>query len=226
VSNRRYEEIVLRVKVLRLKIATLKKVDEVKPEVIEKLLLELHNEIARGLTYANEVYATQGAVLHTVYGKQGAKKTLGELQQKQAKTQDGDAVTGVKYKLSKEMYLQSVNENVGDTLHSLNHNADDPQYAVYRAGKYINRLCEAVVELIGAGEAAKIASYKPLDLIGTKSVEEKGGPAGADPMAVHDKSSYFSTFNAVSLTAIKSKTIELGAMAVAAHKRQNGTGAT
>lgn len=230
VSNRRYEQIVMRVKALRLKIAKLKQVDGSKPEVIEKLLLELHNEIARGLTYANEVYATQGAVLHTVYGKQGAKKKLEELQAENVKdptkglTKDGDKITAVKYALSKEMYVQSVNENVGDTLHSLDHNADDPQYAVYRAGKYINRLCEAAVELIGAEEVAKIPAYKPLELIGTKSVEEKSGKAGEDPMAVHEKASYFSTFNAVSMTGVKSKAIELGAMTIASHKRQKASG--
>ncbi len=231
-SNRRYEEIVLRVKALRLKIAKLKEtnVDKTSPLVVEKLLLELHNEIARGLTYANEVYATQGAVLHTVYGKQGATKKLAELQAENEKdpskglTKDGDKITKVEYALTKEMYVQSVNENVGDTLHSLNHNADDPQYAVYRAGKYINRLCEAVVELIGATEAAKIASYKPLQKIGSTSVDEKGGKAGEDPDAVHHKTSYFSKFNAVSMLAVKSQAIELGAMSVATHKRQKAGG--
>jgi hypothetical protein len=222
----------MRVKALRLKIAKVKQVDGSKPEVIERLLLELHNEIARGLTYANEVYATQGAVLHTVYGKQGAKKKLEELQAEHVKdptkglTKDGDKITAVKYALSKEMYVQSVNENVGDTLHSLEHNADDPQYAIYRAGKYINRLCEAAVELIGAGEVAKIPAYKPLELIGTKSVEEKSGKAGEDPMAVHEKGSYFSTFNAISMSGVKSKAIELGAMTIASHKRQKMSGAS
>ena len=128
-------------KALRLRIDKLNDAGDMDANTIETLLLELHNEISRGLTYANEVYATQGAVLHTVYGKQGAAKTLGKLQAahkedpSKGKTSSGDVVTKVKYVLTKEMYVQSVNENVGDTLHSLNHNAEDPQYAVYRAGQ-------------------------------------------------------------------------------------------
>ena len=221
----------LRVKALRLNIVKLKETN------VDKDLTTGGREAATrtaqrdrpGLTYANEVYATQGAVLHTVYGKQGATKKL-ELQAENEKdpskglTKDGDKITKVEYALTKEMYVQSVNENVGDTLHSLNHNADDPQYAVYRAGKYINRLCEAVVELIGATEAAKIVSYKPLQKIGSTSVDEKGGKAGEDPDAVHHKTSYFSKFNAVSMLVVKSQAIELGAMSVATHKRQKAGG--
>ena len=104
-------------------------------------------------------------MLHTVYGKQGAAETLGKLQAahkedpSKGKTSSGDVVTKVKYVLTKEMYVQyRQRERAGDTLHSLNHNAEDPQYAVYRAGKYIDRLCEAVTELIGADKARKIAA--------------------------------------------------------------------
>ena len=47
-------------------------------DTIETLLLELHNEISRGLTYANEVYATQGAVLHTVLRQAGCSQDAGQ----------------------------------------------------------------------------------------------------------------------------------------------------
>ena len=84
----------------------------------------------------------------------------------------------MKYVLSKEMYVQSVNENVGDTLHSLEHNADDPQYAVYRAGKYIDRLCEAAIELIGVEKVRKIAALPATRAIGSQGgqgEERQGG---------------------------------------------------
>jgi hypothetical protein len=213
--NRAYEEIALKIKALRLKIAKAMegvKSGEAPPASIEVTLLELHSEIARGLTYANEVYATQGAVLHTVYGKQGAAKKLAKLQ-KTDKT-----ITAVKYDLTKEMYLQSVNENVGDTLHSLNHNKHDPQYAVYRAGKYINRLCEAATALISAKEVAKIPPYRDLETIGLWSVKEKAGAAGKDPMAVRESSSYFSKFDASGAERVRSQAVELGAKAVATYK--------
>ncbi|MGK0274826.1 MAG: hypothetical protein ACI9N0_001207 [Ilumatobacter sp.] len=226
VSNRRYEEIVLQVKEMRLRIKMLQAVDGLRPLDIEPLLLQMHNEIARGLTYANEVYATQGAVLHTVYGNQGAGKKLTELQNEKdpekndaAKALAGGAITSVKYDLTKEMYLQSLNENVGDTLHSLKHNAGDPQYAVYRAGKYISRLCDAAKELVGVDVAGQISGYVDLDKIGKDSVREKGEAAGEDPDAVHRDESAFSSFTARDLPLVKEKAIVLGARAAAIYKK-------
>ncbi|MFM2374994.1 MAG: hypothetical protein RLZZ165_90 [Bacteroidota bacterium] len=229
ISNRKYEETVLKVKKLRLHIAKLKEMGG-RPAVVEALALELHNEISRGLTYANEVYATQGAVLHTVYGKQGATKKLKAHNDSVAKgdgqnllkQKDGTAittaVTEVKYLLSKEMYLQSVNENVGDVLHSLNHNIHDPQYAVYRAGKYADRLCEAVRELVGEDKAKSLAGYDVMLTIGENSVKEKADEAGKDPMATHKASSYFSAYDIARLGTVRSSAMSLGAAATAAYK--------
>jgi hypothetical protein len=226
VSNRRYEEIVLKVKEMRLRIKMLQAVDGLPAVEIEPLLLEMHNEIARGLTYANEVYATQGAVLHTVYGNQGAVKKLSELKSEKdtekkaaAEALAGGAITSVKYDLTKEMYLQSLNENVGDTLHSLKHNADVPQYAVYRAGKYISRLCDATKELIGEDAAKSISGYGDLDKIGKDSVTEKAGAAGKDPDAVRQEGSAFKAFSEIDLPIVKSKAILLGASAAAIYKK-------
>jgi hypothetical protein len=218
VSNRQYEKIIEQVKILRLQIAKLEAAGT-QGEEAETLILTMHNQISRGLTYANEVYATQGAVLHTVYGNQGAKKKLAELKKEGKKNLAGEDITSVKYQLSKEMYLQSMNENVGDTLHSLNHFEHDPQYAVYRAGKYIDRLCSSVEELIGKDEALKISVFKSLDLIGKNSVKEKSGAAGQDPMATHDESSFFFKYSKSQLPTVKSMAMALGSKATNIFKK-------
>jgi len=218
VSNRQYEKIIEQVKILRLDIAKLEAAGTQGDEV-ETLILNMHNQISRGLTYANEVYATQGAVLHTVYGNQGAKKKLAELKKEGKKNLAGQDITSVKYQLSKEMYLQSMNENVGDTLHSLNHFEHDPQYAVYRAGKYIDRLCSSVEELIGKDEALKISVFKSLDQIGKNSVKEKSGAAGQDPMATHDESSFFFKYSKSQLPTVKSMAMALGSQATNIYKK-------
>lgn len=217
VSNKQYEKIIEQVKILRLQISKLKAIGINGGDEVETLILEMHNQISRGLTYANEVYATQGAVLHTVYGKQGAKKVLGKMKGK--KNLKGEDITSVKYQLSKEMYLQSMNENVGDTLHSLNHFEHDPQYAVYRAGKYIDRLCDAVKELIG-DEALKISVFGRLFQIADKSVKEKSGAAGQDPMATHEESSFFHTFTKSQLPTVKTMALALGSQATNIFKKQ------
>jgi hypothetical protein len=217
--NRLYEESALRVKGLRLMIVNLKLEVENgtgSPDTYENTLLQLHNEIANGLTYANEVYATQGAVLHTVYGKQGATKKLAKL-----KKSAGNEIDKVEYELTKEMYLQSLNENVGDTLHSLHDNESDPQYAVYRAGKYIDRMCDAALQLVGEDTATGLPAYVDLCKIGDQSVKEKGDKAGKDPKAVQADDSYFSTFTTPQhLADVKAQTMQFGAKATVAYKRQ------
>jgi hypothetical protein len=217
VSNKQYEKIIEQVKILRLQISKLKAIGINGGDEVETLILQMHNQISRGLTYANEVYATQGAVLHTVYGKQGAKKDLAKMKGK--KNLAGEDITSVKYQLSKEMYLQSMNENVGDTLHSLHHFEHDPQYAVYRAGKYIARLCDAVKELIG-DEALKISVFGRLFEIANNSVTEKSGAAGQDPMATHEESSFFHTFTKSQLPTVKSMALALGSQATNIFKKQ------
>jgi hypothetical protein len=217
VSNKQYEKIIEQVKILRLQISKLKAIGINGGDEVETLILQMHNQISRGLTYANEVYATQGAVLHTVYGKQGAKKDLAKMKGK--KNLAGEDITSVKYQLSKEMYLQSMNENVGDTLHSLHHFEHDPQYAVYRAGKYIDRLCDAVKELIG-DEALKISVFGRLFEIANNSVTEKSGAAGQDPMATHEESSFFHTFTKSQLPTVKSMALALGSQATNIFKKQ------
>jgi len=125
-SNRRYEEIVLRVKALRLRIKMLRTVEGSSPEAIEAELLFMHNEISRGLTYANEVYATQGAVLHTVYGKQGAAKKLEALQNEPDQGKK-DAAT--------ELIGQDAAENISDYDDLYEIGADSVKEKAGAAGK-------------------------------------------------------------------------------------------
>ena len=214
-SNIEYEKIILEVKRLRLEIQRLHKANkEGNRVVIEELLLQVHDGVSRGLTYANEVYATEGAVLNTVLGDQGAKKKMDEMNS----TAKGKVVDSYTYALSKEQYLQSVNENVGDTLHSLNHNAEDPPYAVYRAGKYIARLCNAATKLLTPEVAEDITGYHNLEEIGRNSVIEKKGAAGSDPLAVHEFNSFFSAYQAKHLPDVKNQAIVFGAMVAAEYK--------
>lgn len=66
VSNRLYEQRLIEVKQGRLDIEK-KLYDTVWSAGAEEAhILELRNDISRALTYANEVYSTEGAVLHTV----------------------------------------------------------------------------------------------------------------------------------------------------------------
>ena len=213
-SNRQYEKIILRVKALRLKIQRLKDEEGTPRSEIEELLLQVHDEVSRGLTYANEVYATEGAVINTVLGDQGAKKKLKKLQAKDP------TLKTLKYSLSDEQYLQAINENVGDTLHSINHNVENPSYAVYRAGKYIDRLCGAAMKLISESEAIKIPGFLRLIEIGTWSVQEKAGDAGKDPSAVKNETSYFSKVQASDLNEIKAIAIRVGAKIASLHKNK------
>lgn len=224
-SNAIYESAILEVKTLRLQLKELK-ANKAKPAEIDVVAKQLADKIAKALTFANEVYASEGAVLHTVYGKQGAGKKKDKLndpanQAETSKFVKKGEVTAVKYDLKPEHYLQSVNENVGDSLHSLEHYASTPEYAVYRAGKYLDRLCEAATLLLGEEEAKKVANFADLLEIGTKSVKEKSGKAGEDPMAVKEESSFFSKFNELSkVNEIKAKTIAFGASAAGKHKNK------
>jgi len=69
-------------------------------------------------------------VQHTVL-EQGKGKKLKVYQRKDKN------ITSLEYALRPQLFLRSVNENVGDSLHSLHAYHDIPRYSVYRAGKYI-----------------------------------------------------------------------------------------
>jgi hypothetical protein len=229
-SNKKYQDIILQVRDLRLR---LDKLQDSLPtsenqQLIARLSNQLSDKIATALTYANEVYATEGAVLHTVYGKQGAAKKL-------AKLRVGDPannipprpnLTAVKFNLTPQHYLQSVNENVGDTLHSLNHYKKQPAYAVFRAGKYLERLCEAtdllfaqlrmendrsVQSTVRNKSANSIPAYERLAEIGKESVRAKSGAVGQDPMEVYRDPFFVEFINDKDLNDLKNQIIAFGA---------------
>lgn len=215
ISNKEYENILISIKELRLRVKKLQEVDPIaNRKKIEELLLLIHYHISQGLTFANEVYATEGAVLHAVYANQSAQKELKKRQDK------GEKITSVHYQLTSEQYLQSVNENIGDSFHSLNHNAKNPPYAVYRAGKYIARMCDASEELIGQSVAQGIDKFSELKEIGQKSVEEKKGHAGRDPKRLRDEESFFSKYLDKDISDIKFLLLFVGAQVTTTYKKQ------
>lgn len=206
-ANSIYEENLQKVKELRVQIEQLR-ADPVKNEkAISSLGVVLADKIAEALTYANEVYATEGAVQHTVL-KQGAGKKLEKLQKEKGQTQ----LTAVDYDLKPELYQQAVNENVGDSLHSIEHFKTTPRYAIYRAGKYLSRLCDATNLLLGA-KKSDVPEFAPLSLIGSESVRVKKitvGDIEGDPKFVDDDA-FFKKYGPGDLATVRSQIIAFGA---------------
>jgi hypothetical protein len=192
-SNDLYAEILLRVKALRIQHEEAKKAfDEVQAESdeeekaakqneVNRLGIALSYAIAESLTYANEVYASEGAVFHTVLA-QGADSEM----KKYNENNPQEPVERVRYSLENSSYLQAINENVGDALHSLEAYKDVPQYAVYRAGKYVARLIDAFECLVGMDPSKPddrmkndiefYSSYNTLKELGSQSKQLKSKP--------------------------------------------------
>ena len=211
-SNAIYEETLTEVKLLRLQINKLKAAENgavINADEINNLGIQLGNKIAEALTYANEVYATEGAVQHTVL-KQGAGKKLDKLKENGKNAH----LTGVVYDIKPELWLQSVNENVGDSLHSIEHFKNVPHYAVYRAGKYLSRLCDAAEQLLTAPGAKQAPFYEDLALIGKESVDAKGLKSKdnieGDPEIVK-LHSFFKDYKDSNLSTVREAIITFGA---------------
>lgn len=228
-SNAIYQERLLEVKALRLQLDMLRKDPSPNPKEIDKLGLALGNKIAEALTYANEVYATEGSVELTVL-EQGKKKKLESLQKEgQAELEKPEdkrdkavaqqaKLTSLEYNLRPEHFLEAVNENVGDSLHSLHAYHERPYYAVYRAGKYLARLIQATERLMPASLAeAKIPNYNVLKEIGSNSVlikaekvKIKGQVLEGDP-AVVEKNDFFKKYTEHDLKQIAELILNFGA---------------
>ena len=205
-ANAIYEETLQTVKELRVRIEKLRVAPVQNDEAISNLGVLVADKIAEALTYANEVYATEGAVQHTVL-KQGAAKKLANLRTEKKQTQ----LVALDYDLKPNLYMQAVNENVGDSLHSINHFSTFPHYAVYRAGKYLSRLCDATSLLLGSGTG--VASYPELFEIGTESVrvkKMKSGDIEGDPEFVK-KDDFFKKYEKGHLPGIRAQIIAFGA---------------
>lgn len=166
--NRLYEERLIKVKDLRLYYQVLKAKAQKTPtdqQTMYKLALAVTEAIPEALYFANEVYATEGATQHAVVGIQMVNKTNPR--------READ--------ISKEKYLQSFLENVGDSLHSLEHYKGDPSYASYRAGKYMFRMLLAARAL---ALPTTDQAYPVLDKVAQASDKLKQTDQGDDPIAI------------------------------------------
>jgi hypothetical protein len=215
-SNAIYQELIREVKKIRERIKIVKDgANDTEGKSIEALATLLANKIAEALTYANEVYASEGGVLHTVYGKQKGKKKK-EAYAKDETTKDIRTVNTV---LDKKQYIQSVNENVGDSVHSLNHFSHMPQYAVFRSGKYLDRLIEAT-DLLDETTASTFTNYNRLKEIGTTAAKEKDGAIGKDPLAANTHT-LFGGYDPGKVSELKQQILAFGAEATSHFNRSN-----
>jgi hypothetical protein len=204
-SNRIYEERLRLVKQLRARHAELVK-DGAKTGAQQRLQISLAKETSKALSealyFANEVYASEGGTIHAVIGMQTA-----------GKQNDAQADTGVKVSvaLTGSQWLQAFNENVGDVLKDFSHFADDPPFAVYRAGKYMDRMCRTAVEV--RPKVADMALYKFLSDVAAKSVAVKNSPAGDDPIKSREA---FADWKAERLETLRARVIAFGGYVAAA----------
>ncbi|MGV3526681.1 MAG: hypothetical protein ACO1RX_20855 [Candidatus Sericytochromatia bacterium] len=87
--------------------------------------------MSQALLFANEPYFSEGTLRHVV----GNEQELGK--------------ESVKLQLSAPQGLQSLNENLGDTLKDLGHHRDEPLTdIVIQSSKYIGRFCRAIDETL------------------------------------------------------------------------------
>lgn len=163
-SNRLYEQTLQQVKDLRLQMAALKAqmasggATATLGARYGALAKQIASKISEGLTYANEVYSTEGSTLHVVVGMQIASKKTQALKEKAEaenakRKQRGEPelpldTRAVTADLRPEHFVQSFDEQVGDSLKDLTHYEDQPPYAAYRAGKYIDRMLIAAKTLV------------------------------------------------------------------------------
>lgn len=201
-KNAVYQERLMRVKTARLKYQVLKeKAQKTQADIWEMTVLatQVTEALTEAVFFANEVYSTEGATLHATQGIQRVQK---------AKKGFGVDIEVV---LSPAMYMQSFHENVGDSLHSIEHNQHEPQYAVYRAGKYIERMILAGEQLAKTPLEKKAlhdhASYPLLKKIGDHAAKVKDSADGDDPVKIKE---HFAAYNAQSLAPVRIAVIALG----------------
>ena len=174
-SNAIYEERLREIKALRAQyqLAEAEQLPEAEKKAkLVRLGKAVTKALSEALYFANEVYASEGATLHAVVGMQMAGK----------KNKEQEA-TGIKVTvpLTNEQWMQAFNENVGDSLKDFGHFEDNPPFAVYRAGKYMDRMCKAATQL--TPRAATHPAYTTLSEVAAKSVRVKESAKGDDPSA-------------------------------------------
>jgi hypothetical protein len=218
-SNELYQEKLRAVKALRLQYAEIA-AKPTKSEADIEQLMTIAKQVTAALGdaffFANEVYASEGAVLHTVVGIQGA-----------ANDQKKFGIAKIDVVLTPDHYMQSFHENVGDSLHQLEHYKQDEAYAIYRAGKYIDRMIQAADALCGKEEAVKHPKYIELATLATKATAIKATDAGDDPTEIKKK---FPEASKTSIATLKSTVINFGAdipeVAKKTEEKKNAAAAT
>jgi len=176
--NQIYQDRLLRVKGFRLHYRVLKEKAKKTGQDREQMFTlakQMTQAIAEALYFANEVYATEGATLHATQAIQAVATA-----QKRGIT--------LRVHLSPEHYKQSFHENVGDALHSLKHYKDDPAYAEYRAGKYVERMILAGRAILGEAKKGDLLQHRNFALLndlGLKAAKIKASnTAGDDPAII------------------------------------------
>lgn len=125
--NRLYEEKLVLVKQKEAEFDA-----EIDPDKKEKLSVEVKKLKGEALFFANEPYFSEGGVRHIV----------GNLQ-KMAKKPE-------KFEITQAQALQSIDENIGDTMKEFEHfSADGFGTLAYKASKYVNRLADAITTGFG-----------------------------------------------------------------------------
>ena len=144
------------------------------------------------------------------------------------KRQDADKkIISLEYNLRPQLYLQSVNENVGDALHTLHAYHHIPRYSVYRAGKYFSRLTEATEKALDSTKP--VPHFTELKEIGRQAMAIKsktrlvrGRKVQGDPRFM-ENSDFFKNFD-VSKSGIddlRRKIIDFGASVPALFHARN-----
>ncbi|MDJ1183653.1 hypothetical protein [Roseofilum casamattae] len=136
-ANVIYERKLERVETLRSQLEELKAQQPRTPDVVNQIRgcgIKLKNSLSEAIMFSNEAYFSQGAVQDVVLGYQ-----IGKGMEK--KKQKENPNYHVDLRLANNLRLQSMREQVGDTLKILNEYRTQPAWkGVYKAGKYIDRM--------------------------------------------------------------------------------------
>lgn len=232
-ANRIYEDKLLQVKDLRLRIDQLKKQENQTPEQEEQLrglVARLGSEVSMAQLYANEVYGSGGATVHAVFGMQRKKK----LKDKEAADQLADEKDeNKKYKhkarpvnvqLTRAQWYEAFNDNLGDVMKDFlhfgtahGHQQPDYWYAAFKMGKYIDRMLDCYKALVNtklilpddAATLSNSAAFMRLDAVATYAIAEKDGSSRNDPQKLKNHI-YFGTMGAHEVQQLKTDALWLG----------------
>lgn len=215
-ANRIYEDKLLQVKELRVKIAKLKGVVG-QEKALKSAVARLSGEISMAQLYANEVYGSGGATVHAVFGVQTKRK----LQKGEGNPNNWP----VQVYLSGKQWYEAFNDNLGDVMKdyihfAMPHGHGDPDYwyAAFKMGKYVDRMLDAIPNLVSTGmlqgsDADALLDSPECKLLAELAklhLEEKDGASKNDPQQLK-KHAYFSKMDSARVKEIKDAAISVGA---------------